>query len=121
MEFLNIFNFKTPKTSRISFLFSIFDLDDSGKITKKNLIEINKLMITTKETTAEEIDCLELDRNADDILNRYGMENKSYLNKNDFEKFYNSDPHFEENMIVDIRRFTGELPDNIDFIDLIWS
>lgn len=121
MEFLNIFNFKTPKDKRISFLFSCFDLDKSGKITRQNLLEINKLMISRSDEKVANIDEKQLDENVDDVLNLYDRGDKGYLSKRDFEKFYNSDLSLEENMKIDIRGFTGEFLDTSDFIDMMWS
>ena len=120
MEFLNIFNLKTPKSKRISFLFSFFDLDKKGKITRKNLIDIYTLM-TTKNCDEKGKECSKRsEKEADNVLDLYDKGKKGYLNRTDFERLYNSDPSLEKNMIIDIRGFTGKFSDETDFIDMLW-
>lgn len=117
LQFLSIFNVKTSKTKRISFLFSLFDLEKRKKITKKSLLKIHSLMANNK------LD-LNFDKNAqesvDEVLRSYDIGNKGFLDKKDFELLYNSDPSLEANMVIDISRLTNVVRGDNDFMRILW-
>lgn len=100
LEFLGIFSGKSPKSKRISFLFSLFDLDGTGKITRKDLCRIYVMM--TKDDTIEPV----VDEEAvNEVLRLFDKKSKGYLDLNDFTDFYNSDSSLEKNMVLDFSKY----------------
>ncbi|ELA40995.1 uncharacterized protein VICG_01954 [Vittaforma corneae ATCC 50505] len=90
LEFLELFHMKTPKEERISFLFNLFDFDGDKSLSRKDLSQVLYLM-TKKEDEAK----------IDEVLNAFDRGKKGYLSYADFTTFYESDPSFEKNMIID--------------------
>jgi Ca2+-binding EF-hand superfamily protein len=120
LDFLCIFNVKTQTYRRISFLFNLFDLKKIKRIRKEDLLKIQSIILTIEHTNDTTDDTSSDDiSDADYILNEFDEEKKGYLNFNDFENFYNSDPNFEKNMIIDISRYTNKMKE-VRLIDLIW-
>lgn len=99
LEFLSVFNKRTPKSKRIQFLFNLFDLEGTGKITVKNLCIIYNLMMgRNSESNA--------DKNAaEDVLKIFDKNRKGYLNLDDFTDFYNSDVSLEKNMTLNFTKY----------------
>lgn len=109
LEFLQIFNAKTPRPRRISFLFNLFDIDQDSKISKSDLLEIQNLM--EREQSMEAIE---------EVLSLFDATGKGYLDYEDFVNFYDSDPSFEYNMLLDLSSYYKE-PVESGFWNSLWS
>lgn len=96
VQFLEIFNVKTPVEARISFLFDLFDIDGDKRISRQDLSQILFLMIKKEDQ-----------KQVDEVLELYDLKKKGYLDYSDFIRFYESDPSFEKNMILDFKEYEG--------------
>lgn len=94
LEFLEIFSGKNDIDTRVSFLFSIFDIDKDGHISEADLAQILVLMTGKADDTQIR-----------GVLVAFDEGSKGYLDYTDFTNFYNSDPAIEKNMVLD---FGGE-------------
>lgn len=94
VEFLSIFNNKAAQEKRINFLFNIFDIKEEGKLTRETLEEIYFLM--TKKNNVDEDDIAYIFKN-------YDVEEKGFLDFNDFTLFYLDDPSLEKKLIINFK------------------
>lgn len=108
LQFMSIFSPKSDKSTRINYLFAIFDLDKTGKLTKDVLMRISAII--NSEPIESEVVA---------VLNHYDSEKKGFLNKEDFSVLYNNDESLEKNMLIDFTK-SIDCDNQSNVWDIIW-
>jgi len=108
IEFMNLFSSKTDKSGRIEFLFEIFDLENNGRLCRKTLNKIYFMM--TKSESRNEVS---------ELLKQYDLDNKGYLDIDDFTRLFLEDPSLDECMIIDFKKNIEDAKDE-NIWDILW-
>lgn len=110
LDFLKIFHRKTPKSSRVNFLFTIFDLNKDHKLCKDVLFKIQKMLGLKEDASA-----------VNDVLSAYDIGQKGFLDIIDFTRFYDEDGYFEHLMVVDLSKNIPKRERRATIWDILWN
>ncbi|ORD93791.1 CANB [Enterospora canceri] len=110
LEFLRIFHKKTPKTTRINFLFNIFDLNKDHRLCHGVLMQI-RLFLGLNED----------ERSVNTVLRMYDLGQKGHLDILDFTRLYNEDGALENIMIIDFTKNIPKRERKATIWDIIWN
>jgi Ca2+-binding EF-hand superfamily protein len=93
LSFLEIFNKRSDRRQRIRYLFDVFDLNGDGRLCRNVLVRIGNIMGHGG-----------VEREADELLERYDETGKGYIDLSDFSRFYCDDPKTDESMLLDLTK-----------------
>ncbi|KAI5173441.1 serine/threonine-protein phosphatase 2B regulatory subunit [Pancytospora epiphaga] len=115
VDFLGLFSEKTVKEARIEFLFSLFDLEQNGRLTRSVLGRIYEILNGNTEDQESSL----REEMVEEVLSEYDEGRKGYLSMEDFTRFYCKDKSLDRKMLIDFSREIRERK-KMTFWDFIW-
>ncbi|EJW03458.1 hypothetical protein EDEG_02223 [Edhazardia aedis USNM 41457] len=97
LEILEIFSKRTDPKVRCNFIFKSLDLNKNCKLTVKVLCKLYKLI------NGDKCDEVKMIMEVQKVLRNYDLDDKGYLDFDDFCRFYSSDPTIDNVLIIDFK------------------